>query len=161
MNYDIFSQMEDGTLTQNPEETEQSFMERMLCAIFAPSEGAPAMINEMLNPRFLQCSAEEKSLIAEFAVESWMHNPSGNLHGGILSTAVDFTVGVLARYYKRTRKMVTVNLSVNYLSAVPADSQFCVRATVDRVGRRVVFARADVYVSQSDKLAATASVTFM
>lgn len=161
MNYDIFSRMEDGTLNQNPSETEQIFMERALRAVFEHGDGVQTMVNEKLCPRFLQCSAQEKSLTAEFTVEDWMLNPAGNLHGGMLSTAVDITVGVLARYCKQTRKMVTVNLSVNYLSTVPAGSKFCVRAVADHVGRRMVFARADVYVTQSEKLAATASVTFM
>lgn len=161
MNYDVFSRMEDGTLSRDLSETEQSFMERVLCAVFESGSGNPTTVNDKLSPSFLQCSAEEKSLSAEFAVQDWMRNPTGNLHGGLLSTAVDITVGVLARYYKQTRKMVTVNLSVNYLSAVPADGKFHVRAIVDRVGRRMVFARADVYVVETGKLAATASVTFM
>lgn len=161
MNYDIFSRMEDGTLNQNPLETEQAYMERVLHAVFVPTEGEPTTINDKLSPIFLQCCAEEKSLSAEFEVEDWMRNPSGTLHGGLLGTAVDIVVGVLARYYKQTRKMVTVNLSVNYLNSVPDGGKFSVRATVDRIGRRTVFARAEVYVVESNKLAATASVVFM
>lgn len=161
MNYDIFFRMEDGTLTQDPSETEQAFMEHVLQAVFKPCDGDPATFNDVLNPRFVNCNAEEKSLCAEFAVADWMRNPTGNLHGGLLSTAVDITVGVLARYYKKTRRMVTVNLYINYLSNVPADSKYCVRATVYRVGRRMVFARAEVYVVEAEKLAATASVTFV
>ena len=161
MNYDVFSRMEDGTLTPNPEETEQTFMERVLRDVFAPCDGNPTTINDMLSPRFVECSAERKSLCAEFAVEDWMHNPNGSLHGGLLSTSVDIAVGVLARYHKQTRRMVTVNLYINYLSGVPADSKYRVRATVDRVGRRMVFARADVYVAETGKQAATASAVFM
>lgn len=160
MNYDVFSEMENGRLTQSSEETEQSFMTRVLQTVFLPSTEDLETINDVLSPRFVECSAEKKMLCAEFEVSDWMRNPSGNLHGGILSTAVDIAVGVLARFYKQTRKMVTVNLFINYLSAVPADSKFCVCATVDRVGRRMVFARADVYVVETGKLAATASVTF-
>lgn len=161
MNYDVFSRIEDGTLCKDPSEAEQAYMECVLGTVFAPCDDNAATINDKLNPRFLQCSAEEKSLSAEFTVEDWMRNPSGNLHGGLLGTAVDIVVGVLARYYKQTRKMVTVNLSVNYLNAVPADDKFRVRAVVDRIGRRTVFARAEVYVVESGKLAATASVVFM
>lgn len=161
MNYDVFSQMENGTLTQNPEETEQSFMERVLQAVFMSDESKQETINDVLSPSFVACSAEKKTLCVEFEVSNWMRNPSGTLHGGILSTAVDIAVGVLARFYKQTRRMVTVNLSVNYLSTVPADSKYCVCTAVDRVGRRMVFARADVYVVETGKLAATASVTFV
>lgn len=160
MNYDVFSMMEDGSLSRDPAETEQAFMERVLSSVFSPVDDREKTINDKLNPRLAQCNANEKSLAVEFEVEDWMRNPSGNLHGGLLSTAVDIAVGVLARYYKQTRRMVTVNLTINYLSAVPADAKFCVHAAVDRVGRRMVFAHAEVFVVASEKLAATAYVTF-
>lgn len=162
MDYDFFAEMETGALAKAPEETEQAFMERILREVFA--RVTPEMagrINDKLCPKFAGCSAEEKSLSVSFAVDDWMLNPSGNLHGGILGTAIDMTMGVLARYLKQTKKLVTVQLSIQYLRGICNKDHFTIRAIADHVGRRSVALRAEIVLDETNKLAATATSLFM
>lgn len=120
MNYDYFSQLENGTLTASETETEQAFMENILSAVFSEQDDVLCeRINDKMQPQFLVCSTEERSLSVSFTAEEWMLNPNGTLHGGILSTAVDMVFSILARILAKKRTMVTVQLSMNFLRAIP------------------------------------------
>ena len=106
MNYEHFSRLEEGTLVKADQETEQAFMEKVLSAVFSEdSEEMQGKINDQLSPRFTACSAEEKSLSISFNAKDWMLNPNGTLHGGVLSTAVDIGMSVLARYLSKKPSM--------------------------------------------------------
>lgn len=162
MNYDYFSQLEDGSLSKAENETEQAFMEKVLSAVFSEkSEEMRNRVNDKLDPQFSACSAENRSLSVSFAVQEWMLNPNGTLHGGILSTAVDMGMSVLSRYLSRKRNMVTAQLSMNFLRVIRQTDIFTVHVVADHVGRRSVITHAWVTVSSSDKHAATATAVLM
>ena len=162
MNYEYFTQLEEGSLTKAENETEQAFMEKVLSAVFTEkSEQLRSRVNDMLDPQFVGCSAEEKSLSISFGVQEWMLNPNGTLHGGVLSTAVDMGMSVLARYVRKQRGAATVQLSINFIRPVNKEEEFIVTASADHSGRRSTVIRAEVVVKSTGKLAATASGVFM
>ena len=162
MNYTYFSQLEEGTLTKTENESEQAFMERLLSAVFAEkSDELSNRVNDKMAPRFSGCSAENKAMSVSFTAQEWMLNPNGTLHGGILSTAMDIVLSVLARYLAKKRVMVTAQLSMNFLRAIQENDTFTVHATADHVGRRSVVIQAYVTVNETDKRAATASAVLM
>ncbi len=162
MNYNYFSQLENGTLCPAENESEQAFMERVLTAVF--TEKTPEMdgkINDLLAPRFCACSAEGKSMTIAFTAQDWMLNPNGTLHGGMLSTAIDVAMSVLSRYLAKKRGTVTVQLSVNFLRVIRQNETFTVCVTADHVGRRSVVTHAVVTAESAPKPAATASAVLM
>ena len=162
MNYTYFSQLEAGTLVKAEAETEQAFMERILAAVFSEnSEELSSRINDKMAPRFSGCSAEDRAMSVSFTAEEWMLNPNGTLHGGILSTAMDMVLSVLARYLAKKRIMVTAQLSMNFLRAIQEKDTFTVHATAEHVGRRSVVIQAYVTVNDTAKRAATASAVLM
>ena len=162
MNYDYFSQLEAGTLAKAENESEQAFMERILSAVFAEkSDELSDRINDKLAPRFAGCSADDRAMSVTFAAQEWMLNPNGTLHGGMLSTAMDIVLSVLARYLAKKRVMVTAQLSMNFLRAIQENDTFTVHAAADHVGRRSVVIQAYVTVNDTDKRAATASAILM
>lgn len=162
MNYDYFSQLEAGTLAKAENETEQAFMERLLCAVFAEkNEELSNRINDRMAPRFSGCNAENRAMSVSFTAEEWMLNPNGTLHGGMLSTAMDIVLSVLSRYLAKKRIMVTAQLSLNFLRAIQANDTFTVHASADHVGRRSVVIQAYVTINDTDKRAATASAVLM
>ena len=140
MNYGIFARMSAGEWPRMDRESDQAYMERALtqvCAASAPGEGA--IINDLLMPAFVECDARDASLALAFKVEGWMCNPSGRLHGGILTTCVDMTMGVLTRFLRGGKAVATVDLHVNFLRPVPKGSTFVIRAHVNKLGNRIVF----------------------
>ena len=162
MNYEYFTQLEEGCLTRAENETEQAFMEKVLGAVFSEkSEQLCSRVNDMLDPQFVGCSVEEKSLSISFGVQEWMLNPNGTLHGGMLTTAVDMGMCVLARYFARKRIMVTAQLSMNFLRAIRPEDTFTVHVAADHTGRRSTVVHAWVSVSSSEKYAATATAVLM
>ena len=162
MDYNYFSRLEAGTLAKAENESEQAFMERILTAVFAKkSEELSNRVNDKMAPRFVSCNAENRAMSVAFTAQEWMLNPNGTLHGGILSTAMDIALSVLARYLAKKRVMVTAQLSMNFLRAIQENDTFTVHATADHVGRRSVVIQAYVTVNDTDKRAATASAVLM
>ena len=162
MNYDYFTQLEEGSLIKAENETEQAFMEKVLGKVFAEkNEALQNRVNDQLNPQFAGCSAEEKSLSISFGVQEWMLNPNGTLHGGILTTAVDIGMSVLARYFAKKRIMVTAQLSMNFLRAIRPEDIFTVHVAADHTGRRSTVVHAWVSIGDSAKHAATATAVLM
>lgn len=166
MNYAAFDEMANGTLAQRSGEDEQTYMERVLrevtrndgfcgpdtpCSIYR--------INDMLAPEFAACSAADKTLTLSLPVREWMLNPVGTLHGGLMSTMMDMSMGILTRYLRQTGKVSTVSLSVNFLRPVQPGETVFVRAEVQKLGRRVAFLQAQV--CSGGKTAASATATFM
>ena len=166
MNYAAFEEMADGTLARRDGEDEQSYMERVLrevtrndgfcgpdtpCSIYR--------INDMLAPELAACSAADKSLTLSVSVREWMLNPVGTLHGGIMSTMLDMSMGMLTRYLRQTGKVSTVSLAVNFLRPVQPGEKVFLHAEVQKLGRRVAFLQAQILAD--GKTAAAASATFM
>ena len=162
MNYAAFAELANGTLARRGGEDEQSYMERVLrevtrndgfcgpdtpCSIYR--------INDMLAPELAACSAADKSL----TVREWMLNPVGTLHGGIMSTMLDMSMGMLTRCLRQTGKVSTVSLSVNFLRPVQPGEKVFIRAEVQKLGRRVAFLQAQILTD--GKTAAAASAAFM
>ena len=166
MNYAAFEHMETGSLARLEEEPEQTYMTRVFREI-CRSDGfcgpdtpcSEHRINDMLSPSFSACSAEEKTLTLTFPLRDWMLNPKGTLHGGIMSTMLDMTMGMLTRYERKTNLVSTVSLSVDFLRPVRADSA-AVCAHIRKAGRTIVFAEARLTDPQG-RLCANAQATFM
>ena len=162
MNYQYFSRLEEGTLVKADQETEQAFMEKVLSAVFSEdSEEIQGKINDQLSPRFTACSAEGKSLSISYNAKDWMLNPNGTLHGGVLSTAVDIGMSVLARFLSKKRQVFTAQLSMNFLRTIRQEDTYTVHVVADHVGRRSVIVHAWVSVEGSEKPAATATAVLM
>ena len=159
MNYEVFEALNAGTLCRAEDETEQAFMERvyrMLCE----EEGAACGLIGLMKPSFLSCSAENRSLTLDFAAEDWMLNSKQTLHGGMLASMLDNTMGLAARFVCKTNRLSTVSLAVNYLRPVLSGERVTVAAQVDQAGRRMIFLSGCVY-AENGKKAATATGTFM
>ena len=116
-------------------------------------------INDLLSPSLAACSAEEKTLTLTFPLRSWMLNPKGTLHGGIMTTMLDMAMGMLARYERKANLVSTVSLSVDFLRPVRADTG-TVSAHVRKARRAVVFTEAKLTDPQG-RLCADAQATFM
>ena len=162
MNYDYFSQLEEGSLTKSENETEQNFMERFLSGVFAEkTEELANRLNDQMAPRFVGCNAEKRTMSVAFTAQEWMLNPNGTLHGGMISAATDMVLSILARYLSKKRVMVTAQLSMNFLKTIAQGDTFVVHATAEHVGRRSAVIQAYVTVNDTDKRAATASAVLM
>ena len=115
MNYAAFERMQTGALSRLENEPEQDYMTRVFreicrCDGFCGPDTpcSEHRINDMLAPTLIACSAEEQTLELSFHVRGWMCNPKGTLHGGMMATMMDMTMGMHTRYCPKTNTLSTV-----------------------------------------------------
>ena len=112
MDYQVFERLGDSQFGQQEAEDGQAYMERVFRKVFSSQqeedgEQVAEHVYEMMQSRFVACGFQEQTLDVGFQVRQWELNPMGNLHGGILMTAVDMTCGLLTRFYRQTGKIDT------------------------------------------------------
>ena len=93
-------------------------------------------------------------------VEPHHLNPGGIVHGGVLATILDASIGLALRSkLGMGREHVTIELDVHYLS--PARTGFLVgRGTAVRVGGRVSYGEAELFADDG-RLVAKGTATFL
>ncbi|MDX1496833.1 MAG: PaaI family thioesterase [Salinisphaeraceae bacterium] len=86
-------------------------------------------------------------------------NARGKGHGGMISTLADLAMGyALAFSETPPRPFVTVNLNVDFLSAIELGEWVEVHVNIDRKGRSLAFARCELQAG--DRLLGRASGVF-
>ena len=78
-----------------------------------------------------------------------------------MATAADITFGMLARYYVRAEKSVTMELNISYMKGIQREEAYLVRAEAKQIGRHVKFLHADILIEDGEKQAAEATALFM
>jgi uncharacterized protein (TIGR00369 family) len=93
----------------------------------------------------------------EVPIKEHQFNTMGTVHGGVYATLMDIVMAMAIRSVVKGPS-VTVNISVNYISAISEGSLY-VNGTIVKQGYRLVIADAKIY-DQNDVLLANASGTF-
>ena len=88
-----------------------------------------------------------------------VNQPAGIMHGGAIATLIDSTVVPVVGAGTDSRTMVTISMTIDYVSAVRDEDAVC-EAWVTRRGRSIVFCRAEVRGADSGTLCATASLVY-
>lgn len=116
-------------------------------------------INRKLKFQLEEYSFEDRTVTLSFPTEKWMLNPGGVVHGGLVSTMFDISMGCSAAafsgYYPPT-----VSLSVSFLCPVPNEDRVLIRCRATKVGRSFVQMTAQAIIKSSGEVCATASGTF-
>lgn len=158
MNYSCFDNMR-----KHEKESGYEFMKRIFKTITTKEEkdpNQPKTINDMMEPEFVGCSYEDMILEFKFHVHKWAVNPNGTFHGGLITTACDITMGVLARFFNEGIRVATVEININFMRPINLGEDCLVKAKIMKNGKRVKFTACDIY-SLDGKLVATGSGIFM
>lgn len=92
----------------------------------------------------------DDSCTIRFDVHDFMCNPKGTLHGGIIATALDTSMGHLVAHLHAPAS--TVEMKTQYLRAVkPGPCE--VKATVLKRGKSLWFLEASLYNAEGDRAA--------
>lgn len=123
-------------------------------------EGETNCINTRIKYELESVDSQNSSLTLKFAVEDWMMNPGGVLHGGMMSTILDITMGItslsLSGFY-----CSTVNMSISFLEPVPVGGNLLVTARSTRTGNTFVQLVGEAYSPMIGRLAATSTGVFI
>jgi uncharacterized protein (TIGR00369 family) len=104
----------------------------------------------------LDVSYGDETCLVKFPVEEYMFNPQGSLHGGVISLALDVSMGHLSKKFLGTA--VTLEMKTQYLR--PAKSGFVLcEAQFLKKGRRIVYVESRM-TNEEGKLLAIANATW-
>ena len=159
MDYNAFNRLDRNEIAAMDAAQKQTYMEQVIRAACQPDTEHPRILDRMA-PEFVSCDAAGQSAIIRFAVQDWMCNVKGTLHGGIIATMLDNAMGLLTRaFYGNGDAVSTINLNVNYLRPVLPGGYVTVRVEAEKLGRHVAFLRAKLF-TQEGKPAAVATGVF-
>ena len=144
-----------------PEETDRQHMERIVKEYLAKKGSYSGGVHDLLAPKLMECNPEESSLTLKFQVRDWMLNHMKILHGGLMTTCCDMTMGLLIKYLMQTQNSVTVSLTMNFMRSAPAGSSILVTAKAEKQGRRIQFLSSQVFDAESKKQLADCTAVFM
>ena len=95
-------------------------------------------------PRPVQWDAEKMELLLAFATTDQMGNPLGWLHGGVMATIFDNSMGWLANSYAQGYFTPTISMDLNYLRPVPMVGTVYVRTRILKLGRSFIHTTAEL-----------------
>ena len=116
-----------------------------------------------MDPVFVTCDFVKGTIDMAYRAQEWELNPENIMHGGIISTALDTSMGFLAHYYTHLSAptVVTVTMNVTFLKPVLAGDIFHIKCQLDSLGRTLATVKAEVRLERDDILAGIATATFM
>ena len=116
-----------------------------------------------MDPIFVTCDFVKGTIDMAYRAQEWELNPENIMHGGIISTALDTSMGFLAHYYTHLSAptVVTVTMNVTFLKPVLAVDIFHIQCQLDSLGRTLATVTAEVRLERDDILAGIATATFM
>lgn len=113
-----------------------------------------------MQPSFVRCNFEEGTAVMSYAVMPWEMNPQNVMHGGILSSAFDTTLGILCHYYHLPHNLTTINISTTFIKPVFADNTLYMEAKIDHLGNSLVTTSGKVWIDDENNPVAICNATF-
>ncbi len=85
--------------------------------------------------------ADDQSIYAKVVFEESKQGAQGILHGGAIAAVLDEAMGAAA--FERGKLGYTVTMTYNYKTHIPLHEEILIRAWVDRIEGRKIFAACD------------------
>ena len=104
-----------------------------------------------------EISYKKDICIVKFIVKPPMYNPQGTLHGGIIATAMDVSMGHLLHH--TTGAGATLEMNIKYLLPIKEETVIC-EGSYLKQGKTIGFLQSKLY-REDGELAAYASATWI
>lgn len=143
---------------QYTQETMEAEIKKLIGDVF--TEGMDHIYDRMCL-QFVSCSSLEQTLTVRYPVQDWELNHMSTMHGGLIATAMDTTSGLLTLFLSEGSVIPTINMTINYISPAVKGDDLLITAKADRVGQHLVNISAFGHGESSQKIIATAMVSFM
>ncbi len=128
------------------------------CDICAKDQSG--QVNALCKPVLVDYDAEKKTVCLSYHVQDWMRNPSGVMHGGMVSTVFDLTMGLLSCYFSG-KLTPTTDMQVTFLRPIPVGETLMIEAYCNLSGKTLCSVTARSWLASApDKLTATGSGTY-
>lgn len=127
------------------------------------TEGSRLLRNGVVSkikPRFVSCNFEEQTVELAYDVLEWELNPQNVIHGGIIATAFDTTLGLLCHYYTKPYVVTTVSLNTAYHKPIFLGDTFYIKARLEFQGRSLCNLMGEAWIKNKTVVAASSSAIF-
>lgn len=104
---------------------------------------------------------ERDKLVLEFLCRKEQANPVGTIHGGVIASLIDETIGAMMFYIGEPHFKSSINLNVNFLSSCRPGDVLLVEARLVKSGRKLTFGQASITRKDDAKLIATGNCNFI
>ena len=128
-------------------------------SVIAFSLQYPERMNAMLDLKLLDGSREEMWAEIGFEAKEWSRNPYGGVHGGVIASIIDTSMGLTCATYSN-KYVSTTDLSVSYLKPM-MNVHYKIRVEITQVGSRMIRCMAKVFDAESGMLCATGMGSFI
>jgi len=117
------------------------------------------MLNDMIDPQFVDCDPEKMSCRVRYKKFKWEDNGRGEVHGGVISAMMDTTMGINA-IALTPDSVSTSDMTISFLRPFTGKS-FIVESEAVQVGSRVIRLIAKAYDEETGKCLAMSTGSFM
>ena len=117
-------------------------------------------INAMLDMEFIRYDLKKQSVTLEFPVRMWELNPVGHMHGGMICSILDITMGCASYVFSDSMFTPTIQLSVNFVKSICPNDVLLVEGICDHAGSRMVQTRAIATMKETAVLVASANGSY-
>lgn len=129
-----------------------------------PDLFAPSPFVQMIGAKFEEW--REGYVRMSLVVEEKHTNPNGVMHGGVLTTLMDETLGAVIASVRgmdvmRAAPHATVEMNVSFLTGARPGEEIVVEGRALKVGRSVAFGEAEARRRGSDELIAKGRFTYV
>lgn len=139
---------------------DQETADRLLSGLIEENSTFPERVNAMMKPTYIGCDTIEQTVTIEFTSQPWEANRKGQLHGGIVCTMLDHTVGLTAAVLTGAWAPMA-DFSVSFLRPGTIGDTFIATGKIMQTGKRIIFITGEIVSKESGKLIATCSATYM
>ena len=116
---------------------------------------SPSPFGRWLDPIVRKADLGELDL--EFTVRQEMTNPAGIVHGGVIASMLDETIGLMMYCLSEPDFKASINLVTDFLSPAKTGDLLLVKARVTKQGRNLFHGVAEMYRLSDMRLIATGS----
>jgi uncharacterized protein (TIGR00369 family) len=133
--------MKDDAVDPGPSVDRESVLKRVEQALASPEQVFGNFFLSRLLDLTVSYDDENQRCIVDLPFSDFLRNPQGSLHGGVVATAMDISMGHLCHRYLSTA--MTVDMQLRFLRPLYGPSR-C-EAGFLRVGRRIVHIESRLY----------------
>lgn len=142
-------------------QSKEAMMEVLVATGNILREALPGGMADQMGLHVIDCDPSNNTAVFESAVPpEWMRNPMGWVHGGMIASLLDSSMGIHSSIYSGGAGTPTINLNVSYLRPTPAGRQLHIRSRIVKHGVSMVFAESTLWADEETKPCATATGVF-
>lgn len=140
--------------------TDSAVLKQRLLEVSDHVHAFPEELDAMMQGNYLSCNPDNLTLMIEFPVLQWEANYQGILHGGIISTMLDHTAGVMVLCFLGCWGP-TIDLNVHFIRSAKVGQVLVSTAKIIHAGRRIVQMQVSLSDKETGRTIATASAVYL